>query len=95
MFLKPNNFKQHLKIGYLDAFRYLNSEGDNYTYWDQRMPWLRKQNKGWRIDYFLVPKVLSKNIKNCEIHKNILGSDHCPITLDISFPRKLKLVDSL
>ena len=89
------NFKKHLELGYLDAFRYLNSEGNNYTYWDQRMPWLRKQNKGWRIDYFLVPKVLSKNIKNCEIHKDILGSDHCPITLDISFPRKLKLVDSL
>ena len=89
------NFKKHLELGYVDAFRYLNSEGDNYTYWDQRMPWLRKQNKGWRIDYFLVPEKISKNIKSCKIHKDILGSDHCPITLDISFPRKLKLVKSL
>ena len=67
------NFKKHLELGYVDAFRYLNSEGDNYTYWDQRMPWLRKQNKGWRIDYFLVPEKISKRkhpLINQTIHKS-------------------------
>ncbi len=89
------NFKEHLKLGYIDAFRHLNSEGDNFTYWDQRMPWLRKQNKGWRIDYFLVPEILKKTIRRCEIKKDIFGSDHCPITLELEFPKKLKLVNSL
>jgi exodeoxyribonuclease-3 len=78
-----SNFKGHLQLGYIDAFRFLNREGENYTYWDQRMPWLRKQNKGWRIDYYLVPNCLSENIVNSEIRKEITGSDHCPITLDI------------
>ena len=80
------NFKNHLKIGYIDAFRYLNSEGNNYTYWDQRMPWLRKQNKGWRIDYYLVPESLGDRITSCLIKKDIMGSDHCPITLHIDVP---------
>ena len=77
------NFKEHLQIGYVDAFRFLNKEGDNYTYWDQRMPWLRKQNKGWRIDYYLIPNCISEYIICSEIRKEITGSDHCPITLDI------------
>jgi len=85
------NFKEHLNLGYIDAFRYLNSEGDNYTYWDQRMPWLRKQNKGWRIDYYLIPNLLSKNIINSEIRKDITGSDHCPITLDIDLDKRIRL----
>ena len=80
------NFKQHLKLGYVDAFRYLHSEGNNYTYWDQRMPWLRKQNKGWRIDYFLLPTQLLDLMASCDIHKNIYGSDHCPISLELRFP---------
>lgn len=79
------NFKKHLESGFIDAFRYLNINTDNYTYWDQRMPWLRKQNKGWRIDYFLVAKSLINNVKNCEIHKDIFGSDHCPISINMEF----------
>lgn len=77
------NFKEHLKLGYVDAFRYLNKEGNNYTYWDQRMPWLRKQNKGWRIDYYLVPNKLKDQIIESRIRKEITGSDHCPITLEV------------
>ena len=91
------NFKEHLKLGYVDAFRFLNKEGSNYTYWDQRMPWLRKQNKGWRIDYFLVPKKLESMINNSLILKEIEGSDHCPISLDININyekiNKLKIVN--
>ena len=86
------NFQQHLKAGFVDAFRVINSEPHNYTYWDQRMPHLRKTNRGWRIDYFLVPVSMKKKIKNCRILKDQLGSDHCPIDLEISNPRKLKIV---
>jgi|TARA_Y100000992_G_C21272309_1_gene497653 exodeoxyribonuclease III len=78
------NFKEHLQLGYVDAFRYLNKEANNYTYWDQRMPWLRKQNKGWRIDYYLVPNNLKELIIKSDIRKEITGSDHCPITLQLN-----------
>lgn len=89
------NFKEHLQLGYVDAFRYLNKEGGNYTYWDQRMPHLRKQNKGWRIDYYLVPNKLKNQIIKSDIRKEITGSDHCPITLELGKCRrnKLKIVD--
>jgi exodeoxyribonuclease III len=81
--IERNNFKQHLKIGFIDAFRYLNKNGNNFTYWDQRNPKLREYNKGWRLDYYLVPDNCKTLIKECEIKKEIKGSDHCPITLNI------------
>ena len=55
------------------------------------MPWLRKQNKGWRIDYYLVPNKLKDQIIESHIRKEITGSDHCPITLEVSFEKKPKL----
>jgi len=84
-----DNFQQHLNEGYVDAFREKNKEPNNYTYWDQRMPHLRKTNRGWRIDYFLVPNKIKKKIKTCRILKEQLGSDHCPIDLELKFGRKL------
>jgi exodeoxyribonuclease-3 len=69
--------------GFVDAFRHFNPEKEGvYTYWDQKTR-ARDRNVGWRIDYFLVDKKLIKHIKNCEIHTEILGSDHCPISLEM------------
>ena len=78
---EKDEFQKHLDMGYIDAFRYVCKEENQYTYWDQRFPHLRKNNRGWRIDYFIVPESFCKKIKNCNIHKDILGSDHCPISI--------------
>ena len=80
---EQTGFQKHLDCGYLDAFRCVCQEPNKYTYWDQRFPKLRENNKGWRIDYFMIPENLKNNLINCEILKEITGSDHCPITINI------------
>jgi exodeoxyribonuclease-3 len=86
-----------LAEGFMDAYRWLHPLNKGaFTYWDQKMPYLRRTNRGWRIDYFFVADNLVDNIKKCRHHKNILGSDHCPLTLVIKNPkRKLKIVDKI
>jgi len=78
------HFKAYLASGFVDAFRLFNQEAGQYTYWDQRFPQLRKENRGWRIDYFLVAEPLAAQIVSSEIKREIMGSDHCPISLQIS-----------
>jgi len=69
--------------GWVDAFRYFNPDKkDVYTYWDQKT-FARQRNVGWRIDYFFVNQEFLPNVKKVIIHKDILGSDHCPLELDI------------
>ena len=72
-----------LKSGFIDSFRYLypNEEGA-YTWWSY-MFHAREKNIGWRIDYFITSDKLKKKIKDVIIYKEVLGSDHCPIGLDI------------
>ena len=67
---------------FIDAFRSLSVSPKKYTYWDQRLPYLRRTNRGWRIDYFLVPVGLQGDIIACDMLTLQMGSDHCPITLD-------------
>jgi exodeoxyribonuclease III len=70
--------------GYIDVFRHLYpSKKDAYTYWDMKSG-ARERNVGWRIDYFFISNDLQKKVKGIEIMANILGSDHCPVALDIS-----------
>lgn len=72
-----------LKAGFIDTFRYCYPEKENaYTWWSY-MFHAREKNVGWRIDYFIVSERLKEKLKNSEIHENIMGSDHCPIELDI------------
>jgi exodeoxyribonuclease-3 len=77
-------FDAFLKAGYLDSFRLFTKGNGHYTWWTH---WAnaRANNVGWRIDYFLVSSALKKHIKKAEIHADVMGSDHCPIsiTLDI------------
>lgn len=75
-------FTELLSSGYIDAFRKFNQEPNNYTWWSY-MHNARTKNIGWRLDYFLVNKELEENIIDSTIEKQILGSDHCPITLNI------------
>jgi exodeoxyribonuclease-3 len=68
--------------GYLDTFRMFNSEPDNYTWWDY-VTRARERNVGWRIDYFFVNEYFKNNVKSAFICSEIMGSDHCPIGIDI------------
>ena len=72
-----------LNSGFTDSFRYLYPDvTDRYTWWSY-MNKVRERNIGWRIDYFIVSNRLQEKIINAEIHDNVLGSDHCPIMLEI------------
>ncbi|WP_055071167.1 exodeoxyribonuclease III [Clostridium massiliamazoniense] len=72
-----------LDAGFVDSFRYIhpNEEG-RYSWWSYRFN-ARKNNAGWRIDYFLVSERIKENIKDADIHSEVLGSDHCPVILEI------------
>ena len=72
-----------LDAGYVDSYRYLYPEKEEmYTWWSY-MRKSRERNSGWRIDYFVVSKRLAERIKDVEIHSEILGSDHCPVMLEL------------
>ena len=70
-----------MQDGYIDSFRKFCDSPSKYTYWDQRNKKLRENNKGWRIDYFLVYESLIDKIKDSKIRPEIYGSDHCPVEL--------------
>ncbi|GIR72527.1 MAG: hypothetical protein CM15mP75_0390 [Flammeovirgaceae bacterium] len=55
-----------------------------YSWWNYRFK-SRERNVGWRIDYFMISSSLRNNVVNTEIHNEYFGSDHCPISLDLSF----------
>ena len=67
--------------GYIDTFRKFNQEPEQYTWWSYRFN-ARERNIGWRIDYFCVDPASEKRVKDAVILDHILGSDHCPVSLD-------------
>ena len=71
-----------LNAGFVDSYRYLYPEKIEYSWWSY-MGHAREKNIGWRIDYFITSKDIEKNIKEAKIYTQILGSDHCPIGLEI------------
>jgi exodeoxyribonuclease III len=71
-----------LADGYLDTLRMFTSEGEIYTWWDQ-ITRARDRNVGWRIDYFYVSNNLEKNIANAFVLSEVMGSDHCPIGIEL------------
>ena len=75
-------FDNIVNSGFIDTFRYFNTEGDNYTWWSY-MGGARFRNVGWRIDYFCISKILEKNLLSASIHPEIMGSDHCPVSIEI------------
>lgn len=71
------------QAGFVDAFRYQHGDiSEQYTWWSYRAA-TRQKNLGWRIDYFWVAESLSNRIQNTQIHANIPGSDHCPVSLTL------------
>lgn len=72
-----------LKSGFIDTFRYFYPDTEGiYSWWSYRFR-AREKNAGWRIDYFLVSTDMENRIKGAKIHTEILGSDHCPVELEI------------
>jgi exodeoxyribonuclease-3 len=72
-----------LEHGYVDTFRQFNQEPDNYSWWDQ-MTRARERNVGWRIDYFFADKDFASNLTGAFILPDVMGSDHCPVGIEIS-----------
>lgn len=78
-----NKMTELLSHGYIDTFRYLyRDKKDAYTWWSYMFK-SRERNAGWRIDYFIVSDSLKERIKESLIYSDILGSDHCPIGLEM------------
>lgn len=76
-------FTELLAAGFTDSFRYLHPDTvDAYSWWSYRMK-ARERNVGWRIDYFVVSDRLRENIKDASILPEIMGSDHCPVGLEL------------
>lgn len=81
-----NQFSKLLSCGFTDTFRYLYPEVTGAYSWWSYMFNARKNNAGWRIDYFVVSNRLQENIQEATIHADIIGSDHCPVGLSLNFP---------
>lgn len=77
-------FTQLLSNGYIDTFRYFYPEKEGiYSWWSYRFN-ARKNNAGWRIDYFVISEDLKERLVDAKIHTDITGSDHCPVELDLN-----------
>ncbi|MCD8316175.1 MAG: exodeoxyribonuclease III [Eggerthellaceae bacterium] len=78
-----SDFSALLDAGLIDTFRYLHPDlAEVYSWWSYRMR-ARQQNNGWRLDYFLVSKSLEDKITSATIYTEVMGSDHCPIGLEL------------
>lgn len=77
-------FSAFLDAGFIDSFRYFYPDlTDAYSWWSYRMN-ARARNTGWRIDYFVVSKRLKDKLVDAKIHAEVLGSDHCPVELELN-----------
>lgn len=72
-----------IESGWIDTFRYFHKEPHRYSWWSQRFPSVRLNNKGWRIDYICCTNNLEKQLNSAEIYPDVKHSDHCPIYLEI------------
>jgi exodeoxyribonuclease III len=73
-----------LSSGFVDSFRYLYPEQkDTYTWWSY-MSKVRERNIGWRIDYFILSNSIAPNLIDSQIHCDVMGSDHCPVCIEVS-----------
>lgn len=76
-----NKFTELLNSGFIDTYRYFNPDTtEAYSWWSYRFK-AREKNAGWRIDYFCASEKIKDRLVSADIHKDILGSDHCPVEL--------------
>ena len=82
--IEIDGLQKFLYNKFVDIYRERNPDKIKYSWWNYRFR-SRERNVGWRIDYFLISQLLSDKISNTEIHNEYYGSDHCPISLELSF----------
>lgn len=82
------SFDKFVEAGFVDTFRMFH-KGNGYYSWWSNFNNARARNIGWRIDYILVSKNLKKKVKSAGIHPEVMGSDHCPVSLDITIKGQL------
>ena len=75
-------FQRYLDAGFVDSFRLFHEGNGHYTWWTLRSG-ARERNVGWRIDYVMVSAALAKKVKAARIHADVMGSDHCPVSIDL------------
>jgi len=75
-------FTNYINADFIDTFRKFNEDGGHYTWWSYMFQ-ARKKDIGWRIDYFCVSKRIIKLVSDSKILKYVLGSDHCPVMIEI------------
>lgn len=73
----------YIAAGFIDTFRHLRADEVKYSWWSFRAG-ARARNVGWRIDYFLVSPSLQDRLKDADIYNDIMGSDHCPVMLELN-----------
>lgn len=78
-----SGFDNMIAAGFVDTFRIFNKDGGHYTWWSHFAN-ARERNVGWRIDYIMTSQDLVPLVKSARIHADVLGSDHCPVSIDIS-----------
>ena len=82
-----SGFSAFVAAGFVDCFREFEKAGGHYTWWSQ-MSGARARNIGWRIDYFLCSAALRPRLKAAKIYPHIMGSDHCPVGLELKAAKK-------
>ena len=70
--------------GWIDSFRHFHTEPHRYSWWSQRFPTVRDQNKGWRIDYISVTEPLRERLLGADIYHDVRQSDHCPLYVELA-----------
>jgi len=78
-----NQIDEIVDLGFIDTFRRLNSKGGHYSWWPYRVD-ARQRNIGWRIDYVFISKGLISRLKDAFILNKVMGSDHCPVGIEIA-----------
>lgn len=77
-----NGINNLVAAGYTDTFRHYHPQQSKYTWWSYRAG-ARQRNVGWRIDYFLASKTMMSLVNDAQIHNDIMGSDHCPVSVEL------------
>lgn len=77
-------FQNFVDAGFIDTFRMFTPEGNGYYTWWTHWANARARNVGWRIDYFLASEALKPHIKQASIHPEVMGSDHCPVSIELA-----------
>lgn len=78
-----SGFDAMIEAGFIDTFRMFHTNGGHYTWWSHFTN-ARERNVGWRIDYVMVSESLREIVQRANIHQDVMGSDHCPVSIELS-----------